>query len=66
MVRTRGLVIGVVLVVAALPATLIAQGHPNIGIGLSPESTYDSSGIDNVSLFSGALSIGPIDRKSVV
>lgn len=60
MVRIRGLVTGVVLVAAALPATLVAQGHPNIAVGLSPESTYDSSGIDNVSLFGGALSIGPI------
>lgn len=48
------------LAAVGLPASLEAQGHPNIAIGLSPESTYDSSGIDNVSLFSGALSIGPI------
>lgn len=60
MFRTPRLVLGATFLTAVLPASLVAQGHPNIAVGLSPESTYDSSGIDNVSLFSGALSIGPI------
>lgn len=60
MYRGLRLLAGTALLVAAFPAALVAQEHPNIGIGLSPEATYDSAGIDNVSLFGGALSIGPI------
>ncbi|MGH9381099.1 MAG: hypothetical protein ACRD2Z_10870, partial [Thermoanaerobaculia bacterium] len=48
------------LLTLALPALLLAQGHPNVAVGLSPESVYDSAGIDNISLFGGALSVGPI------
>lgn len=60
MFRTPRLVFGAMFLVVVVPASLAAQEHPNIAVGLSPEATYDSSGIDNVSLFSGALSIGPI------
>lgn len=60
MFRAYRLVTGAALLVVVLPATLAAQGHPNVAIGLSPEATYDSAGIDNISLFSGALSVGPI------
>lgn len=61
----RSVVVATAVVLAVtLPSTLAAQeGHPNLSVGLSPTSTYDSSGIDNVDLFSGSLSmsipIGP-------
>lgn len=54
MVRTLCLITSAALVVTVLPTTLAAQGHPNIAIGLSPESTCDSSDINNVALFIGA------------
>lgn len=60
MFRTSRLVLGAMALAVVLPATLAAQGHPNVAVGLSPESTYDSAGIDHIGLFSGSLSVGPI------
>lgn len=54
--RTLGLTALAILALLAPPQAR-AQGHPNVSVGLSPESAYDVGQIDNVSLFNGSLSM---------